>query len=404
MAQHMWRRLALWPILVLLAFAMLACGDSDDTPSATAVPTAVAWQVSTTQIEQSTAQNLQLLGRFDEHNSTVFQMAFSADGRYLATISVVDRRVIVWDMQTGDIAGNVGTLDPAWAFFDPDANYLYVIDRNQRISQWDMATGNEVESRAAQGDGAVIGSIAFDGNGNRVATAGARGQIYVLDLQPFETVAMIDAHPVVPVYSISMNADGTLLASLGDDRAARVWDVATNTLRFEVTELINPRLIALSPSGDLMAISTENAIQLYTVEDGASVGNLPIPAGSAEVAMLFSSNGQRIISYGTDSSVYVWDLATRDLWVELPNHQRGVKRAILSDDGNLMLSVSGAGAVYLWDLSTVNDATGNDVDIRRADLPVPDDAEVHDVLWAPDERLVVVADFIGRVLILGVPD
>ncbi len=403
MAQNQWQKNRPFFIALFVMMLIAACGDTDGTPTQIAPPTPIAWQVVSDPITQGSAPNVRLTGRLDEHLATVFQITYSADGRFLATISIGDQRVIIWDTSSGEVVNNVGTLQPIWAFFSPSADYFYVIDSNQDISQWSMESGDQVESLRAQTEAATIGSITFGQNGNWVATAGERGQVYVIALEPFEIIAIINAHPVVPVPSIALSTDGTRLATIGAEKLVRIWDVVANEMLYEISDLTNPQKVLFAPDNSQLAVITDSAIRLYGTDDWALLGTIPIVPNSADNNAHFSADSSKIVTYGQATSVYVWDIGRRNLWVELPNHQRGVKQALFSADENLMLTVSGVGNVYLWDLSTVEAATSEEIDVRRAELPIPNNVEVHNAWWSPDSRLITVADFVGRVLILGVP-
>lgn len=432
MSRKIWHKVITGIVVGVVMIAVAACNDSDgEATTQTAEPTPIVWQAIGGEISQNNAPNVRLTGRFDGHSSTVFQMMFSPDSRYLGTISAADRRVSVWDMASGGTASNVGLLQPSWVFFDPSAEYFYIIDRDQNISQWSVATGNNVEvdvstatsldddaieddettgptinsaidSLRAQPDSSLIGSITFGQGGNWVATAGERGQVYVISLDPFAIVAQIDAHPIVPVFSIAMTNDGPpILATLGSEELVRVWDIETNTMLQEFGNLNDPRQVLFAPDDTQLAILTPSVIQLYSTTDWSSIATIVVADDAIGNSAHFSADGTKIVTYGAGTSVYVWDIASQNLWVELPNHQRGVKEAQLSHDNSLMLTVSIAGDIFLWDLTTVDEATSEAIDLRRAALPIPNNVEIHDVLWSPDERVIAVADYVGRILILS---
>lgn len=395
--KYIWRL-----ILVFLLGLIAACEDTDNTATP-AEPTPVAWRVSTAAINQTTAPRIALVGRLDGHGSTVFQMSFSSDSRYLATVSAGDQRVNIWDTTSGENIGGVGTLEPIWAFFDPSAEYFYIIDRKRTISQWSMQNGNQVATLPVQRETDLIGSITFGNGGNWVATSGERGMVYIVSLNPFEPIAEINAHPVVPVTSIALSDSGKYLVSLGADNVVRIWDIATNDMLLELKDFNNPKQVLFSPNDEQLAIFTETVIYLYDTADWSRQASMIVPNGAVGSEAQYSNDGSKLITYGDDLSVYIWNLETQALWVELPNHRRGVKRALLSQDQSMMITLSGAEDVFLWDLTPVTGVNSREVELRRANLPLPNNINVHDLWWSPDERFLAVADFVGRVFIFGIP-
>ncbi|XP_073466213.1 WD repeat-containing protein 1 [Aquarana catesbeiana] len=76
-----------------------------------------------------------------------------------------------------------------------------------------------------------INCVRFSPDGNRFATAGADGQIYLYDGKTGEKVGQLGAGKAHDggVYAISWNADSTQLLSASGDKTAKIWDVAANS-------------------------------------------------------------------------------------------------------------------------------------------------------------------------------
>ncbi|CAI9544827.1 unnamed protein product [Staurois parvus] len=78
----------------------------------------------------------------------------------------------------------------------------------------------------ASDHGRFVNCVRFSPDGNRFATAGADGQIFLYDGKTGEKVGQFGAGKAHDggVYAISWNADGTQLLSASGDKTAKIWD------------------------------------------------------------------------------------------------------------------------------------------------------------------------------------
>ena len=120
------------------------------------------------------------------HLKEVHQVAFSGDGRMLASVAS-DWKVILWDVETG---------------------------RQERSLDVPMDT---------------IRSVAFSPDGSQIAAAGVDGSIYFWTKADGRLRQKIEAH-AAQILCLAYSTDGHRLATCAQDGVAKVWDVRSSRL------------------------------------------------------------------------------------------------------------------------------------------------------------------------------
>ena len=187
--------------------------------------------------------------------------------------------------------------------------------------------------------------------------------------------------------------DNTLIASAGDDKTIKLWDLQNGTmvpLSGHTTGIFS---IAFSPDGNLIA-SGENTVRLWDIRTQQNIATFkPVARGvvSAVQGMAFSPDGQ-LLAIGAHG-VILWDVHAQKQIATLP-HDNFVWSLAFSPDGQFLATGDHAGTVTVWNVAerkVITELEGSRHEVRS-------------VVFAPDGKTLATSTWAGPINLWAVPD
>ena len=392
-----------------------------------------------------------LLHALSGHTNSIYALAFSPDGKTLASGSL-DQSVKFWDVATGwlretivpgETATSAGT-DTATGTVGPPAGSR----PDPGFDLWARAPGDSAprpEVALPHGEKVEARSAAYSPDGKTLVTAGSNGVLirweveklpagarlltsfspanaiaFSPDGRMFATanldhtvglssaeggqLALLRGHDS-GVRSVAFSPDGKRLASGSGDKTVKLWEVATKKLLSTTPAQSEPvNAVAFSPDGKLLAIGTGDwsstrtgQVSLWDPKTGKGI--FPVLETRRDVkALAFSPDSKRLAcaSGSEEGAVAVLSLSVGDSESTVGPLERldcptGATTVAFSPDGTILAAGQTNGKLRLWDAASLAPLVSHPV-------PVHGDM-IFDLAFAPDGKHVATASKDGMVKI-----
>jgi WD40 repeat protein len=280
---------------------------------------------------------------------SVYNPAFSADGRYVVTASAgTGNTACVWETPTGKLRDLKGHTGPIYSVaLSSDGKYAVTASSDKTARVWETSTGNPIAE--LNGHTGTVLSAALSADGKYVVTASSDRTARVWETSTGNTIAELKGHKG-PVYRSVFSPDGKRVATASGDQTARIWEAGTGKLLTELKGHTSAVYrVVFSPDGKyIVTASVDNIARIWETNNGNFIAELDHVINNA----VFSANTQWVVTTGDDRTVRVWEVTSGNLVKELRGHTDRVYNASFVGDSTNVITVSsdGTSRIYACDV------------------------------------------------------
>jgi len=284
-------------------------------------------------------------------------VAFSPDGSWMAAAIEDGTVALVHKINDLSRVEYIEGFDASarCVAFSPDGSYLAAGGDDSRLIVWKVLGQERPDLYFTGNHEGGVWTVTFAPGEDRMASAGADGQIKIWDLEAGDRLQTLEIGDGVRIRSIVFNPDGTVLVSGSDDGMLRMWRWEEESNRPLNWDSHQGRLhtLAFHPDGSLLASGGDSLIvRLWNMrqpDDRPQEYTLLRGHEGPVHALVFSSDGKQLASGSADQRVQLWQTDHFDFDpIVLQGHSLWVWGLAFSPHGRTLVSGAADRSMFIW--------------------------------------------------------
>jgi WD40 repeat protein len=258
-------------------------------------------------------------------------LAYSADGRYLATAGE-DSTARVWDANTGRQIARLAHEHVALTVaFDPAGRYVATGSEDQTARLWTIPDGRQ--QTRFEFNTRII-AVAFTPDGKYIAAGAASGTTELYGVASAQRVAIMPHNGELT--HLAFSPDGSVLATSSQDSTARLWAIDSGNLLAVLRHEDAVGRVGFSPDGNYVATASAGLGRVWRTSDGVEVSRL---LHDETVSSIVFGAG-RLASGSIDGTARLWQITPGD-GARFFGGDAHVTRIAFSANGKRLATVAG---------------------------------------------------------------
>jgi WD40 repeat protein len=303
------------------------------------------------------------IGRLTGHRNSVSSIAFSPDGKTIASTSCgkwdshyacQQSEILFWDVTTQKTKGppiaghtNIVTI----LAFSRDGKTLASASDDNTIILWNVSAQQPI-GKPLTGNNDKVTALSFSPDGKTIATVSINGITTIWNTFTQQLISQRFTQYDDGIYNLSFSLDGKSLVS-GVKNAEIIHWVFNTSSR-----------LAFSPDNQILVSgSLDGTINLRDSSTQEPIGR-PLSGHTQTVSSVaFSPDGKTIASGSWDKTIILWNIQIvsnkpenkrKSIKNLLGEHQSSIRKVAFDPSGKILASVSNDSTIILWDTSTYN--------------------------------------------------
>jgi WD40 repeat protein/uncharacterized caspase-like protein len=270
------------------------------------------------------------------HIGVITTIAYSKDGRYIASASDDDNAVKIWDVHSQKL---LGTFYP---------NY-------EAAKIKSASTGKRVKFRS-EGKGLIkirkyrILSVAFSNDGKYLASAGGGKTVHLWNIEKWKTEKIFEGHDKA-INSLCFSLDDKYLLSVSDDKYLVVMNVEKGYIHRSIqAHKKKIEYVTFSQDGKYFATcGRDKLIKLWDIQTLEKVKTFKGHKGQVN-CVDFNYNDQYLASCSNDKTIIIWDIANGSIKNKLIGHKGDVEVVCFNPLNNTLASGGADKNILIWEM------------------------------------------------------